>query len=322
MAEDSARKLRVAAVQMESINGLIKANLKHALPFVEEAVNKGAKLIVLPEFMPTGYIFTQAIWDAGEPKDGLTVKWLKEHSKRLGVYLGTSFLEADGEDFFNTFVLTTPEGKEAGRVRKQTPAAFEAYFTKGYPGPHVIKTDFGNVGVGICYENMLSYIPHLMYTHPVDIMLMPHSAPSPMKSIFTPPKAIDSFNRNLKELAVYYAKLLGIPTIMINKSGTWETPLPGIPFLKQVSFFPGFSAIADSDGTLKAQLGNEEAVIVEDVIIDPSRKTNSKPECKGRWTGDFPWGIKIWRQVEAVGSIWYRFSSERKRRAREISSSK
>jgi N-carbamoylputrescine amidase len=92
MAEDSARKLRVAAVQMESKNGLIKANLEHALPFVDEAVKKGAKLIVLPEFMPTGYIFTKAIWDAGEPKDGLTVKWLKEHSKRLGVYLGTSFL--------------------------------------------------------------------------------------------------------------------------------------------------------------------------------------------------------------------------------------
>jgi N-carbamoylputrescine amidase len=90
----------------------------------------------------------------------------------------------------------------------------------------------------------------------------------------------------------------------------------------QVSFFPGFSAIADSDGTLKAQLGNEEAVIVEDVILDPSRKTHSKPACKGRWAGDFPWGIKIWRQVEAMGSTWYRFSSERKKKAREISSSK
>jgi N-carbamoylputrescine amidase len=66
MAEDNAKKLRVAAVQMESKNGLIKVNLEHALPFVDEAAKKGAKLIVLPEFMPTGYIFTNAIWDAGE----------------------------------------------------------------------------------------------------------------------------------------------------------------------------------------------------------------------------------------------------------------
>ena len=322
MAEDNVRKLRVAAVQMESKNGLIKVNLEHALPFVDEAAKKGAKLIVLPEFMPTGYIFTKAIWDAGEPKEGLTVMWLREHSKRLGVYLGTSFLEADGEDFFNTFVLTTPEGNESGRVRKQTPAAFEAYFTKGDPGSHVINTEFGKIGVGICYENMLSYIPRLMSTHSVDIMLMPHSAPSPMKSILTPQKAVNAFNGNLKDLAVNYAKQLGIPAIMINKSGKWETPLPGNPFLKQVSSFPGFTAIADSDGKLKAQLGSEEAVIVEDVIIDASRKTNLQLECKGRWKGDFPWGIKIWRQVEAMGRIWYSLSSERKRRAREISSNK
>ena len=169
---------------------------------------------------------------------------------------------------------------------------------------------------------MLSYIPNLMYTHSVDIMLMPHSAPSPMKSILTPQKAVNAFNSHLKELAVNYAKQLGIPAVMVNKSGKWETPLPGIPFLKQVSSFPGLTAIADSDGKLKAQLGDEEAVIVEDVILDTSRKTNSKLECKGRWTGDFPWGIKIWRQAEAMGRVWYSLSSERKRRAREISSSK
>ena len=322
MATDNARKLRVAAIQMESKNGLIKVNLGHALSFVEEAAKRGATLIVLPEFMPTGYIFTKAIWDTGEPTEGLTVKWLKEHSKRLGVYLGTSFLEADGDDFFNTFVITTPDGSVAGRVRKQTPAAFEAYFTKGDPGSHVINTEFGKIGVGICYENMLSYIPSLMSAHSVDIMLMPHSAPTPMKSILTPQKAVNAFNSNLKELAVTYAKQFGIPAVMINKSGKWETPLPGIPFLTQVSSFPGFTSIADSDGKLKAQLGGEEAVIVEDVIMDASRKTNSQLECKGRWTGDFPWGIKIWRQVEAMGRIWYSLSSERKRRAREISSNK
>ena len=245
------RRLRVAAVQMESKNGLIEANLGHALPFVEEAAKGGAQLIVLPEFMPTGYVFTKDIWDAGEPRDGLTVSWLVKHSKRLGVYLGTSFLEADGEDFFNTFVLTSPDGKEAGRVRKQTPAAFEAYFTKGAPGPHVIDTGLGRVGVGICYENMLSYIPGLMDAHSVDLLLMPHSAPSPMKSILTPGSAVDSFHAHLKGLSVQYARLLGVPAVMINKSGKWETPLPGIPFMKQTSSFPGFSSIADSDGTLK-----------------------------------------------------------------------
>lgn len=317
MAE--AKKLRVAAVQMESKNGLVRANLEHALPFVEEAAKRGAQLIVLPEFMPTGYIFTKAIWDAGEPREGLTVTWLREHAKRLGVYLGTSFLEADGEDFFNTFVLTAPDGKEAGRVRKETPAAFEAFFTKGDSGTHMIDTDFGRVGVGICYENMLSYIPRLMYTQSADLILMPHSAPSPMKSILTPRSALDSFHAHLKGLSLRYATLFGVPAVMVNKSGKWQTPLPWVPFMEQVSSFPGFSSIADSDGTLKAQLGSGEGVIVEDVVLDPSRKTNARPACSGRWAGDFPWGIRIWRLAEAEGSLWYRLSSDRKARARAIS---
>ena len=320
MAGEKVKTLRVAAVQMESKNALVRANLEHAGPFVEEAAQRGAKLVVLPEFMPTGYLFTRAIWDAAETREGLTVQWLKETSRRFSIYLGTSFLEADGEEFFNSFVLANPDGTEAGRVRKQTPAAFEAYFTRGAPGSHVIDTDFGRVGVGICYENMLSYTPRLMSTHAVDIMLMPHSAPCPMKSILTPQSAVRSFLVNLEGLAVSYAQLLGIPAVMINKSGPWDTPLPGIPFLTQHSYFPGLSAVADSDGTLKAQLGGDEGLIVEDVVLDPSRKTHAVPAYTGRWVKEFHWGIRIWRLVETVGRTWYTISAERKRRAREVSS--
>jgi len=320
MQEEKARTLRVAAVQVESQNGMIEANLKHALSFVEEAAKKGAKLIVLPEFLPTGYIFTKAIWDAGEPKEGPTVKWLKENSKRLAIHLGTSFLEADGEDFFNTFVITTPEGKEAGRVRKQTPASFEAYFTKGDVGPHIIVTEFGKIGVGICYENQLAYMPRLMNRESPDIYLMPHSAPTPAKSVFFPAMAVKLWNEMLKNLTHWYSTALGTPSVMINKCGEWHTTLPGLPFLTQHSSFPGLSAISDSDGKLKAQLGGEEGVIVEDVLLDPTKKTNIVPPCYGRWAIKSHWAINSFRLIEFIGSSWYSMSSDRKAIARKISS--
>ena len=320
MPEEKVKTLRVAAVQMASKNGEVEANLKRALPFVEEAAKKGAKLIVLPEFMPTGYVFTTAIWDGGEPKEGPTVKWLKEHSKRLGVYLGTSFLEADGEDFFNTFLITTPEGKEAGRVRKQTPAIFEAYFTKGDTGPHIIQTDIGKIGVGICYENMLAYMPKLMNQQSPDIYLAPHSAPTPTRGIFVPKQAIEFFNQNLKNLATFYSGFLGVPVVFVNKCGEWKTTLPGLPFIPQNSIFPGLSAIADSDGTLKSQLGKEESILVEDVPLDPARKKNVVPPCFRRWSVNVHWSFDLMRLVEVIGAKWYSMSSERKRRARKISS--
>ncbi|MDY6964866.1 MAG: carbon-nitrogen hydrolase family protein [Halobacteriota archaeon] len=315
----NGRTIRVAAVQMESKNGQIEANLKKARHFIDQAAQKGAELIVLPEFMPTGYTFTKAIWDAGEPKEGQTVKWLKDNSKRLGIYLGTSFLEADADDFFNTFVMTDPDGNEAGRVRKQKPAIFEAFFTKGDLNPHVIDTEIGKVGVGVCYENQFSFIPKIMHQTSVDLLLMPHSAPTPEQSFLFPKKQAENFNEVLKKLAYHYASMLGVPVILANKCGKWQTPLLGLPSLSQNSSFPGLSTIADSDGAVKAQLGDEEGVIVEDVTIDPSRKISTQPQCYGKKSMKQTWPVNLFGVVEVFGGLYYSLSFERRRRAREIS---
>ena len=69
------------------------------------------------------------------------------HFPGLQIWLGASFLEASGADFYDTFVLTAPSGNEAGRVRKQIPAGPEAYFFRGEIGSHVISTPIGKIGV-------------------------------------------------------------------------------------------------------------------------------------------------------------------------------
>jgi len=312
------RTLRVAAVQMESKDGDIEGNLRRATAFIDEAAGQGARLILLPEFMPTGYLWTDDIWDGGEPSDGPTVSWLKGSSKRLNAWIGTSFLEAVGEDFFNTFVLTGPDGTEAGRVRKQVPAVGEAFFFKGDSGPHVIRTEVGLVGVGICYENALSFFPELMCSQSPDLILMPHSAPSATPSLLVLERAIRKSDENLRGLAAYYAGALGVPVVFSNKSGKWKTKF--LPGLAQDSTFPGCSAIADCDGALKAQLGPEEGVIVEEIHLDPARKVRTPPSCRGRWTMKEPRYKYLFILIEAAGRTRYRLSRERRRRARQISS--
>jgi len=319
MAKDKIKTLRVAAIQMESRDGDINTNLEHAVQFVEEAAHQGAKLVLLPEFMPTGFRMTKDIWDSAEPREGLTVRWLKRTSKRLNIWLGTSFLEAEGTDFFNTFILTTPDGEEAGRVRKQTPALVEAYFFKGAANHHVINTTVGKIGVGICYEAMLAYFPQLMYKQSVDLVLLPHSAPTPMQSPFFPRKQVEFCDNTLKEHAHRYAKLLGVPVVMANKSGKWKTEMPR-SYPPQNSIFPGLSSIADSDGNVKAQLKSEEGVIVGDVSLDSSKKAASPPQTHGRWTMKLPWYSYCWQLMETIGKISYRFSPERKSKAQRIAS--
>ena len=97
----STKALRVAAVQVHSQAGQVEANLRHATPFVEQAAAEGAQIVLLPELMPTGYCLTEEIWDGAEPCGGWTVQWLTALGARLHIYVGTSFLEAEGEDFYN-----------------------------------------------------------------------------------------------------------------------------------------------------------------------------------------------------------------------------
>ncbi len=317
--EEEARALAVAAIQMASENGAVEKNLARATALVEEAAARGARLVVLPEFMPTGYIYSKEIWDAAEPREGATMRWLRETSRRLGIWLGTSYLEAEGEDFYNSFVLTDPRGGEAGRVRKQTPAFAEAYFTRGKAGPHVIETDMGRVGVGICYENLLSYTPRLICSQSADILLMPHSAPSPMPNPLFHRRAVRAYNENLSNLAPHYARTLGIPVVFVNKCGPWTSPVPGLPFLTQKSSFPGFTCIVDGGGTVKAQLGDGEGVIVEEVLLDPARKTGAVPDRRGRWALKVPLAMNQFRLIEAAGKAYYLLSRERRRRARQVS---
>ena len=128
-----ARTLRLAIVQMQSLDHNTDQNLTRASTFADAAAAKGAQLVLFPELMPTGSYLSFDTWDAAAPSRGKTVQWPKSTSRRLHIWLGTSFLEAEGEDFYDTFFLTTPAGDEAGRVRKQIPAGPEAYALASAP---------------------------------------------------------------------------------------------------------------------------------------------------------------------------------------------
>jgi N-carbamoylputrescine amidase len=264
------RTLRIAAVQMASANHDIEGNLGRATAFAETAAAKGAQLVVFPELMPTGPYVSYDSWDSAEPSDGKTVQWLKASSRRLHVWMGTSFLEAAGEDFFDTFVLTTPEGAVAGRVRKQIPAGPEAYFFRGEIGPHVIETAIGRIGIGICSENYYCFAASQMLKQSADLILMPHAAADMTEGggLPTVPGT---------HLASWYAAKLGVPVAMVNKVGRSYKPPPN----EIRGRYPGLSAIVDSDGAILQSMDGKEGVGIADVHLDPQRKTGAERVCTG-----------------------------------------
>jgi len=312
-------ELRIGAIQMASGNGDIEGNLRRAVPLVADAAARGAQLICLPEFLPSGYLFEEACWRAAEKNNGLTIQWLAEQARRLNVTLGTSFLEADGDDFKNVFVLMGPE-KEYGRVYKQDIALYENFFMTGQAGPHVIETPFGKIGVGICYENLRSFLSRLLVEGDVDLLLQPHSCPGFPNSLPGPLKV--HLEREIGDTSRRYAEQLGIPTVFVNKCGTFDSPTPLFPRLRLKVPFLGCTSITDSDGKVLAKADEGQAVLVATVKVDPARKTRKPLPARGPWANGLPWyALKFMEYINNRGRKSYRRNPRRAAASRNIQGS-
>lgn len=267
----------------------------------------------------------RAVWDLAEPEGGPIEQWLTGTSKRLGVYLGAGLIEAAGEDFYNTFVIAGPDGKIAGRVRK-TQVEY-MLFKPGELSSHVIDTLIGRIGVGVCADTHMTFLPKLMQEQGVDILLMPHAWPIPYKlSKLISEKDIKDADENARGYAALFVKMLGVPVMFVNhtgpiEGGRWAGILGGLMDAEHMRY-AGYTTIVDSDLAVMAQTQLDEGVLISDVVLDPSRKVKGTIPDYGGWVHP---GEALLRKVIlpveiSCGKLGYRLSSERKRKASAVSS--
>lgn len=112
-------------------------------------------LLVLPEFFATGYQFIskEEVAELAESvPDGETTEFLINLSREKGMYIVAGLPERDGEKFYNSAVLTGPEGF-IGTYRK-THLFFEEkiFFSPGDSGFQVWDTPIGRIGIMICFD--------------------------------------------------------------------------------------------------------------------------------------------------------------------------
>ena len=307
----------VAAVQFRADAGEIDRNLKRMGSLVSQAISQGARLVLLPELAPGGYLLTGEIWNSAETMQGRSISWLKSTARQHGIYIGMSFLEAEGSDFYNSFVLATPNGDIAGRVRKNPPASAEACFYRAGSDTHYIDTDLGRIGVSICYEAILHERLAEHYSNSVDIVLIPMSAGTPTPTFPIRKKDCIVYDDMLRGLAAHHARTLGVPVVMANKCGPLVTAMPMLLPAQDTSF-PGLSTIADADGSVIAQLGSEEGIIVGEVHLDPAQKTGSTPKSYGRWALPVPWFSFSFPLAAYFCTSAYARSKERPKRAMAV----
>ncbi|XP_057501581.1 omega-amidase, chloroplastic-like [Actinidia eriantha] len=141
-------------------------NIAHARKAIEEAANKGAQLVLLPEIWNSPYsndsfpVYAEDI-DAGGDASPSTAM-MSELSRNLQITIvGGSIPERSGDKLYNTCCVFGTDGKLKAKHRKihlfdiDIPGQMtfkESLTLTAGESPTIVDTDVGRIGIGICYD--------------------------------------------------------------------------------------------------------------------------------------------------------------------------
>jgi predicted amidohydrolase len=169
-------EVKVAAIQVDAQVGAVDANLVRAAGLVEQAVARGAQLVVLPEMFSTGYEYSDRNYVLAEELDGPTGIWIVETARRQGVHLVASFPARMPSGMYIVAVLAAPDGRQ-WVYRKIHVAMWEnCYFDRGTE-PIIAETDLGRIGLLVCWDQVFTDLARA-YQGCVDLLCIPSSPPT------------------------------------------------------------------------------------------------------------------------------------------------
>ncbi|WP_408898854.1 nitrilase-related carbon-nitrogen hydrolase [Nocardioides sp. R1-1] len=145
----------VAVVQLAPVLGDVPGNRRRALEAVTAAAAAGARVVVLPELVTTGYCFTDAeqARTLAEGIDGPSVAALVATAARhdLVVAAGLALLDEAGV-LRNSAVLVDATGVRAVYHKVHLWGREPEIFTAGDAAPPVVDTAHGRIGLLVCYD--------------------------------------------------------------------------------------------------------------------------------------------------------------------------
>ena len=182
--------MKAGFYQFNPAFGKKEENLKKVFSAITDA---DTDLLVLPEFFATGYQFVSQEEVSGLSEsipNGDTTERLSELSRQKGIYLVAGLPERDGDRFFNSAVLSGPDGFIG--VYRKTHLFFEEklYFSPGDTGFKVWDTKVGRIGIMICFDwffpeamRALALMGADIITHPSNLVLPYCPAAMPIRCL-------------------------------------------------------------------------------------------------------------------------------------------
>jgi predicted amidohydrolase len=238
----------VAAIQYESKLSKREYNVANLLRLAEEAAQRGAKIIVMPEMATTGICFYDRDEAANsvEPIPGPTYYSFHEISEKYGCYLayGEAEVETETGAYYNSAVLIGPKGL-VGVYRKTHLFLSEPKWAKaGDLGIQVWSTEFGIIGMIICHDAAFPETSRVSALQGADVICFPTNwlERSPSSYWFT--RAFDN----------------GIYWIAANRYG-----------IERGTQFSGNSCIIGPDGELLDSKDREDGIVFAEVNLEKAR---------------------------------------------------
>ena len=252
-------KVKVAATQM-SCSWELEENISNAKNMIVEAAKQGANIILLQELFQSPYFcieYDEKIFELAQTFENNKV--LAEMSalcRELDVVLPISYFEKSNNAYFNSVAVIDSDGTILGNYRKShIPDAAgyleKYYFNPGNTGFKVWNTNFGKIGIGICWDQWFPEAARIMVLKGADILFYPTAIGNELRSDYD---SSDAWQRAMQGHAVSNI----VPVVASNRIGVEEVQ-------NQSNGFYGRSFISDHTGKIlkEASRDKEEILIAE-----------------------------------------------------------
>jgi predicted amidohydrolase len=222
----TGRKVRLATVHYRPRGPTPEDNRRQFQPFIEEAAQQKADLVVLGEtltFVATGRGYA----DCAEPVPGPSTDFFAELARKHKLYIVAGLLERDQHLVYNVAVLLSPEGKVAGKYRKVClpRGEIEAGCAPGNEYP-VFDTRFGKLGMMVCYDGFFPEVARQLTNNGAEVIAWPVWGCNPMLAaaracenhVYLVSSTYEDISRNWMITAVY--DHVGTPIAQASQWGT------------------------------------------------------------------------------------------------------
>ncbi|MEN8116711.1 MAG: carbon-nitrogen hydrolase family protein [Bacteroidota bacterium] len=156
-SEKLPRKVWIATVSQQNVKAKNPEEMiSKILKIMEEIVPMNPDIICLPEVFPYAYLPKRPpLSESAEKPIGPVTDPFAQFAKKHNCYVICATYTEDEGKYYNSAVLIDRKGEPVGEYRKMFPTApeMERGIKPGPIEPPVFDTDFGRIGMQICYDN-------------------------------------------------------------------------------------------------------------------------------------------------------------------------